>query len=146
MCSSDLNCLIDFRCVASESGLSVAFVEPNYPEHSGMVKYADNGDDHAGGRMDSKNVYMVETISLNDLLAEHGAPREMSYLSIDTEGSELSILEGLDFARYKFKVITVEHNFVKESRDGIKRLLESHGYVRKYEHISLFDDWYVLAC
>ena len=95
--------------------------------------------------MYSKNVYMVDTVSLNDLLDEHGSPREISYLSIDTEGSELSILESFDFSRYVFKVITVEHNYVAAAREGIRRLLEGHGYVRKYEHLSLFDDWYVLV-
>lgn len=28
-------------------------------------------------------------------------------------------------------------------RENIKNLLESHGYVRKYAELSVFDDWHV---
>ena len=43
------HCCIDFRCVSSESGKQLEFVQPDYPEHSGIVRYADNGDVHSGG-------------------------------------------------------------------------------------------------
>ena len=76
------------------------------------------------------------------MLERHGAPRNMEYLSIDTEGSEYDILSQLDFDRYMFGVITCEHNFLP-AREQIHRLLTSHGYVRKLEDISKFDDWYV---
>lgn len=143
------SCDIDTRCVYSQSGNKVDFIEVGYeveggsPELSGMFEYADNGDWASRAREKSRNIYKVETVSLNDLLAEYQSPPIISYLSIDTEGSELSILRALDFSKYKFRVITVEHNFTS-NRDDIKNLLVSNGYVRKYEHLSLFDDWYVL--
>jgi hypothetical protein len=84
----------------------------------------------------------VERVSLNDLLSHHGAPREIDYLSIDTEGSELSILQELDFSKWSFKIITVEHNFQKQ-RTALHSLLSSHDYIRVFEAISSFDDWYV---
>jgi len=55
--------------------------------------------------------YPVETISLVDLLIEHKDPSEIDYLSIDTEGSGFDILENFDFKRYKYKIITCEHNY-----------------------------------
>jgi hypothetical protein len=86
--------------------------------------------------------YGVETVSLNDLLASAGAPDRMDYLSIDTEGSELRILESFDFSRYRFSVITCEHNFTP-AREAIVELLGRHGYVRRHESLSQFDDWYI---
>ena len=50
----------------------------------------------------------------------------------------------LDFDRYRFKVITCEHNHTPQ-REKIFDLLTSKGYVRKLEDVSKWDDWYVLA-
>ena len=86
--------------------------------------------------------YDVATVSLMDLLAEHGAPAEIYYLSIDTEGSEFDILESFDFGRYDIRVITCEHNFTPMRR-RVHALLSGKGYVCKFETVSEFDDWYV---
>ena len=87
--------------------------------------------------------YQVKTISLEDLLDKYNAPRKIDYLSIDTEGSEYEILSSFDFEKYKFKVITCEHNFTS-NREKIFDLLTNKGYVKKHSDISKFDDWYVL--
>lgn len=73
---------------------------------------------------------------------EHNDPKEIDYLSVDTEGSEFSILSAFDFDAYRIRVITVEHNFTP-AREQIRDLLESRGFVRKMESVSLVDDWYV---
>lgn len=143
------SCLIDFRCVSASSGEVVKFVEVaeadgGVPELSSVLEYADSGDKFAAVRMASKNVYDVETVSLSDLLDACSAPSVVSYLSVDTEGSELAILRAFDFSRYQFRVITVEHNYRPEIRQGLYELLVGHGYQRKYEDLSLWDDWYVL--
>ena len=44
-------------------------------------------------------------------------------------------------SRYRIRLITVEHNFMPVRAE----IFESRGYVRKYEGLSLVDDWYVLA-
>ena len=88
-------------------------------------------------------MYTVETVSLGDLLREHSAPETIDYLSIDTEGSELEILEAFDFQDYRFLAITVEHNHVQENRERIKNLLESKGYVNVLGNFSRWDDWYL---
>ena len=86
---------------------------------------------------------MVETVSLNDLLKGHNAPKKIGYLSLDTEGSELAILKGFDFANYSIEIITVEHNYIPEVRSGIYELLTRNGFTRKHETVSAVDDWYV---
>ncbi len=59
----------------------------------------------------------VVTMSSMDLLQEAWSPREIDYLSIDTEGSELAILEAIDSKRYLFRCTMVEHNF-KDQREA----------------------------
>ena len=60
---------------------------------------------------------------LLDLLAAHNCPREIDYLSIDTEGSELPILNAFDFSKYDIKIVTVEHNYCEPDRQQIHDLL-----------------------
>ncbi len=94
-------------------------------------------------RRSQKSVqYPVETITLNELLESYSAPSHIDYISIDTEGSEYSILKACDFNRWSFGVLTVEHNFLAQ-RDKIHELLASHGYKRILSHISEHDDWYI---
>jgi FkbM family methyltransferase len=131
---------ISTSCVWSESGKSIEFVEASIPELSTAEEFLKS-DSHATSREISKS-YSVDTISLNDLLVQYGAPEIIDYLSIDTEGSELSILEPLDFTKWKFRVITVEHNFTNQ-RKLIHDLLVLNGYVRVCEDASRFDDWYL---
>jgi FkbM family methyltransferase len=133
---------IDKRCVWKNSGESIAFNETKVAELSTIDSHSSS-DFHAKSR-EGGNKYSVQTISLMDLLAEHQAPEEIDYLSIDTEGSELEILENFDFQKYRFKIITCEHNYTP-MREKLSALFEKSGYHKKYEHLSLFDDWWVLG-
>ena len=147
-------CEVDFRCVSNQTGTTIDFLEvlnPNAqhtvysPELSSVKAFANHGDWASEIRVKNSIEYTVPTISLNDLLAEYNAPREIAYLSIDTEGGELMILQDFDFSHYRVHLITVEHNFQNEARNEIYKLLVSEGYQRKYEDISFVDDWYVYA-
>jgi hypothetical protein len=84
----------------------------------------------------------VETVSLENLLKDHDAPRHIDFLSIDTEGSEFEILGSFDFNSYRFGVICVEHNY-SDTREKIHSLLLANGYRQVHEDLSDFDDWYV---
>ena len=64
-------------------------------------------------------------------------------MSIDTEGTELDVLEGLDFDRYAVDFITVEHNYVSEKRERIHRFLGQKGFRCVSNAASFWDDWYV---
>lgn len=137
---SHRDCAIDHRCVWSRTGETLAFREASNRVLSTIATYSD-GDMHAEARKDGVT-YEVVTVSLTDLLAEHGAPSEPDFLSIDTEGSELAILSALDFGRWSFKVICCEHAYTG-FREPIAELLAAKGYVRVHPDISQFDDWYV---
>jgi FkbM family methyltransferase len=134
-------CAIDTRCVWSRSGEQLVFNETAMPLLSTIATFSE-ADDHAKRRKDGTR-YVVETVSLNDLLAQHGAPKTIDYMSVDTEGSECEILESLDFARYEIGVLTVEHNFHWGNRNRLYAFLTAKGYVRRLEALLLQDDWYV---
>jgi len=132
------NAHLEFACVWTETGQMLPFSQTRIPEFSVISAFKDK-DQH--DRSNAKT-YDVPTISLLDLLAKYDAPAVIDYLSLDTEGSELPILEAFDFAKYRFRCITCEHNYTPD-REKIYELLTRNGYRRVMEKYSLIDDWYV---
>ncbi len=139
---AERNCFIDERCVWTVSGERLMFNQPRIALHSTIDAFSDS-DSLAHTRQDGER-YEVETVSLNDLLAHWKAPSRIDYLSMDTEGSELAILEAFDFGRYDVRLISVEHNHT-DKRQPILDLLTAKGFQRKFERLSNVDDWYVKA-
>ena len=147
-------CIIDTRCVYSISNKKIEFSEnleegelSAIKEYLPVVKKGAINDKIVNERAKTlantkTKTYKVKTVSLLDLLDEHNAPKFIDYISIDTEGSEFDILNAFDFDKYRFKVLTVEHNYGAQ-RDDIKNLLEKNGYKRVLEKISKYDDWYI---
>lgn len=134
------DCDIETDCVWKESGVEVLFNEVPYLELSTIDQYS-SGDMHVESRKAGRR-YVVNTITLNELLAKYEAPYFIDYLSIDTEGSEYEILRKFDFSKHEFGFISCEHNYT-ETRDNVLTLLENHGYRRVMSELSKFDDWYV---
>jgi FkbM family methyltransferase len=134
------NCTIDTRCVYSASGQKISFSENYLGELSAITQYAEPNSHGLLKR--TTYSYEVDTISLQDLLVSHGAPKYIEFLSIDTEGSEFEILKTFDFQSYRFGAICVEHNFA-DTREKINNLLLANGYQQVHADLSDFDDWYV---
>ena len=133
-------CKIEKKCIWNKSDKKLQFNQAKSPVLSTIELFSDL-DLHKNLRKNGE-VYLVDTISLNDFLMKYNAPNIIDYLSIDTEGSEYSILENFNFNEFKFRVITVEHNHTK-NREKIFSLLSKNGYLRKFEQLSQFDDWYI---
>ena len=130
------NSILDFRCVWKTSGKTLDLIVPSKPEFSkiSILKNQKN--------LNVNQSEKVETVSLIDLLNTYNAPKNIDYLSIDTEGSEYEILEAFDFSKYRISIITCEHNFSKE-REKIFKLLNKNGYQRVFQGLSRWDDWYI---
>lgn len=133
---------IETSCVWKDSGAVLRFNEVENADLS-TIDFFSGTSFYSEARKKGK-VYDVKTISLNELLAKYAAPKQIDYLSIDTEGSEFEILRNFDFGEHQFRVITCEHNFTP-MRQQIFALLSRNGYLRKFEELSRFDDWYVRA-
>lgn len=128
--------IIDTRCVWSRSGEKISFTQTRNGLNSAISSFVKSSR-----RLQGQS-YEVETVSLDDLLDQHNAPQVIDFLSIDTEGSELDILGAVDFDRWSFRVLTVEHAHLPQ-QDEIHTLLSAQGYTRVMADISRFDDWYV---
>ena len=78
----------------------------------------------------------VEARTLNSILAEVNAP-EIDLLSVDVEGAELQVLQGLNFNKYKPKLILLEDKHLYLTKH---HFLKKHGY--KLIKRTGFNFWY----
>jgi hypothetical protein len=56
---------------------------------------------------------------LTSILDEYGV-EEIDFFSLDVEGFELSVLQGLDFNKYRPKYMLIETSFKKDVDDYLK--------------------------
>jgi FkbM family methyltransferase len=125
--------------VYHSSDLDVSFdIEADSGMLSGINTHID-AHKHVVNR--NKKTVTVRTISLNDLLEKNKAPAFMEYLSLDTEGSEYEILRTLDFNKWAFGIIDLEHNNIEPRRTQIRHLLTQNGYL--YAGPNKWDDQYI---
>lgn len=135
---------ISHLCVHAASGKRVAFFSTDaMPELSRVANIVPDDVHERNGNRAAVSPIEVDTISLKDLLDDRSAPAVIDYLSIDTEGSEQSILEAFDFGAYSFRLLTVEHAGETAKREAIRALLTAHGYRRWHPGLTRWDDWYV---
>lgn len=139
------SCRIVTDCVYSTTGETLRFLATPMGEVSRLADVVPDDVHERDGLRSAAGTRDIEvtTISLNDLLLQADAPREIDFLSIDTEGSELDILANFDFTRWAVRLICVEHNFTP-LRGALHDLLVANGYRRKWTEFTRFDDWYVL--
>ena len=131
-------CKVSTTCIGSKTGEKVEFIFAD--AYGGMARDAEC-DQHGSKReafRDAGDTSVLTTVSLDDFLTANNAPRIIDYISIDTEGSEFSILENFPFDRWDVRLLTIEHNFAPQ-RIKIRNLLESFGYQCQE---AAFDDWY----
>jgi FkbM family methyltransferase len=130
-------CEIESRCLWRSSGEFISFLEDSEGEYSSVLGKSGIRNSKI------KNIpYEVETITLIDMLISHKAPKKITFLSIDTEGSEWEIIKDFDFSQYQFSYLSIEHNF-SENRSKIFHRLKANGYFRVLRDVSAFDDWYL---
>lgn len=133
------------KCVWTKSADSIDFLCTDEQDLSTIAGYG-GADEHSEKRLRGGNIIQVETISLYDLLSLKPYTY-IDYMSVDTEGSEFDILQAFfqnpKSRKYFIHTLSVEHNFNQEARQKLFDLLSSNGYVRKFEVISRWDDFYV---
>lgn len=78
----------------------------------------------------------VNASNLNELLDEIHSPREIDFFSLDVEGDEFNVLDGINFDKYSFKFILIECNQI----DKLKIFLKNFNY-ELLEKLSEGDDY-----
>ena len=141
------NCKILKECIYSENGKELDFFTSSVGElstveqlrESDLTSINKNVTDHNRKGFSDK----VMPISLNDVIIKYFNSSPIGYMSVDTEGSELLILENFNFEKFSPKIVTVEHNFT-ESKNALDKLFSRNNYKRIFREYTQFDAWYVL--
>jgi FkbM family methyltransferase len=86
----------------------------------------------------SAEIIKVQSVKLQTIFNLFNV-KNVDFCSIDTEGSELEVLNSIDFNKTKIKCFSIENNF---NTDDVKNFLESKGY-NLFVRLS-FEDIYTL--
>ena len=78
----------------------------------------------------------VPVRTLDDILAEAGAPAPLPFLSVDVEGHEIEALSGFDFARWRPRLVLLEdhvsdlakHRFMRQAHYRLVRRTDTNGW------------------
>lgn len=123
------DCIASNQYIGRTTGEQVEFILAD--AFGGSKEFA--GDDmHTEKRnayAEAGHVVTLTSISLDEFLKQHNAPREIDYMSIDTEGSEYDLLRSFPLTEWNIKLLSIEHNYSKQ-RELIHSLLRKHGYIR----------------
>ena len=132
-------CEVFAEVAYSSAGHTVSFTSAG---HLGGIR------DHLGLWASDKRLAEAETVELttttmDEILERARAPQYLHYVSLDVEGAEYEVLQGLDLAKYQVGALTVEHNFEERKRSRIQAYLKERGY--RLAMSMKYDDWYLPA-
>lgn len=103
-----------------------------------------------GSKVVEKNGLSIDCITFEKMFEMYNVPNYIDYISLDIEGMEYLSLTKFPFDKYKFKLLTVEHNLYmsgSENKEKIKDILLKNGYLIYRENVSHnelpFEDWYI---
>ena len=89
---------------------------------------------------DSSLVAPVKCFRLADVFEEHGI-QTVDYLSVDTEGSEAEVLEGIDFFNVHVNVVNFEANYRESAQHGLTQLALARAGFTFLRRIEFDDVW-----
>ena len=85
---------------------------------------------HHKGRLDElgqTKTFSVQTATFNEVMQNYPNIFHIDFMTLDVEGGEMEVLKGIDFDKYGFSVMTIEHNYT-ESKEQIIDFLHTKGY------------------
>lgn len=115
---SDKNGEFDFLIVEGESEMLSGLVDTYDPRHKNRLEEETNKFN------DNIVIKKIPCKTITNLMQEMGKTH-IDYLSIDTEGSELKVMDGIDFNLITVNLISMECNFEIEP---ITKYMSEKGY------------------
>ena len=90
------------------------------------------------------------TLDYRKLMEENYNSNVIDYLSLDIDNKYVDVLTSIPFDKYKFRVITIEHDFYIHGdvfRKGEREFLQKHGYYLLCSNVkntgNMYEDWWV---
>ena len=108
--------------------LIVIYMKDEFVNIKIRKEYRSNPEIFRGEKVFS---YKAKVETMNSILIKSKAPRVIDFLSLDTEGAEFEVLNGIDYNKFNFRYIIVEtYQF-----DKLKKFLTD----KKYKFVKKFN-------
>jgi hypothetical protein len=114
-------------------------------ELSTLSTQLDNVDGYSAARVEAAEKGDVVSVQLKrpaTVLAEATAPSVIDFMSLDVEGSELTVLRNFPFDSYRVRTACIEHNGRSDLPEMVG-IMRDHGLVRVLDGFSGVDAWFV---
>jgi len=108
------------------------FSKDKYKDKISLEKYLNHIDKSFSDKFYN---FRAPVKPLNDLLIQSRAPKIIDFFSLDVEGEELQVLQGINFREYSFKFILIE-GFDQEILNFLKE--KKYTVLKKLKHDTLF--------
>jgi len=72
-------------------------------------------------KLGEKFFFGAPAMTLNQILDKSKTPKNIDFLSLDTEGTELDVLKGINFKKYNFNYILIEARNIKIIKSFLKK-------------------------
>lgn len=112
----------------------------NYNAWSGLQKSIANEKMDLLPKDTKKQIVSVDTVSVTDVLTKMNI-KKVDLLSIDVEGHEMDVLQGIDFKNFDIECLVIENDILPEGDPNIINFIKSKGY--KYVARLTSDDVFV---
>jgi FkbM family methyltransferase len=114
-------------------------VSSTKPTHADELLRLAGKDTSELPAIESRRTVLVPTMTLNELLDEHGI-RKIDFLSLDIEQGEPAALAGFDIERFQPELVCVEA--FPPVRSRLSEYFERHGYERIDAYVDYDLNWY----
>jgi FkbM family methyltransferase len=124
---------VNAACVANDETDNIV-IESDITGLFASVQYnpdLKNIKDHYGTlnkTIQESKKFVVQAQTLNKIIKKYYNDISIDFISIDVEGLELSVLEGLDLRKYSPKLFLIETNS-DEDQENTTEFLSSYGYL-----------------
>lgn len=119
VCIGDKNETLEFLHVNGPSEMLSGIID-NYEDSH--LQRVDKEISELGGE---KEIIKVQSVLLHNLTEKYNL-REIDYCSIDVEGSEIKILNSIDFNKIDIKLLSIENNY---NLDEIREIMQNSNYI-----------------
>lgn len=90
--------------------------------------------------IESENIQNTDVITLNQVFEDYFyEKKDVDFISIDTEGTEMEVLKSLDFKKFRVKLFCIENN-----NKDIDTFLKGFGYEKLTKSLNAHDNWYIM--
>jgi FkbM family methyltransferase len=131
-----------YECAASnQSGTATLYIVEGAARSDGLSTISTDKEEH--DRIKSLGFTSrpvgVRTMTMDEIMADAQINGDIDFISIDVEGHEYEVLEGLSLERWKPKIMVLEDNSNFEN-STVSNYLKKFGYVRFMR--TGVNDWY----